>query len=73
MGAGKGWGIVHRIRPAVWADGGGLELVGVEDGVVLLMCEGAYAGRPSSMMTLEMGIGALVREEIPEVGEVVAL
>ncbi len=62
-----------KIRPALQADGGDVELAGVEEGVVKLRLKGACAGCPMSEMTLKQGIERLLKEEIPEVKEVVAV
>jgi Fe-S cluster biogenesis protein NfuA len=62
-----------KIRPALQADGGDVELVGVEDGVVKVSLRGACVGCPMSTMTLKQGIERILKEEIPEVKEVVAV
>jgi Fe-S cluster biogenesis protein NfuA len=62
-----------KIRPALQADGGDVELVGVEEGVVKVMLKGACAGCPVATLTLKNGIERLLKEEIPEVKEVVAV
>jgi Fe-S cluster biogenesis protein NfuA len=62
-----------RIRPALQADGGDVELVGVEAGVVKLKLKGSCAGCPMSTMTLKLGIERVLKEQIPEVKEVVAV
>ena len=62
-----------KIRPALQADGGDVELVGVDDGVVKVSLTGACAGCPMSTMTLKVGIERILKEEIPEVKEVVAV
>jgi len=62
-----------QIRPALQADGGGVELVDVTDGVVKLKLTGACSGCPMSTMTLKMGIERVLKEQIPEIKEVVAV
>ena len=62
-----------KIRPALQADGGDVELVGVDGGVVKVSLTGACAGCPMSTMTLKQGIERILKEEIPEVKEVVAV
>ena len=62
-----------KIRPALQADGGDVELVGVDGGVVKVILKGACAGCPMSTMTLKSGIERILKEEIPEVKEVVAV
>ena len=62
-----------RIRPALQADGGDVELVDVKEGVVSLRLTGACKGCPMATMTLRNGIERILREEVPEVEEVVAV
>jgi len=62
-----------RIRPSLQADGGDVELVGVSNGVVKLKLTGACVGCPMSTMTLKLGIERFLKEQIPEVKEVVAV
>ena len=65
---------LERIRPALQADGGDLELVDVgEDGIVKVRLKGACAGCPMSQMTLKQGIESNLKQEIPEVKEVIAV
>lgn len=63
-----------RIKPALQADGGDVELVEVTpDGVVKVRLTGACAGCPMSQMTLKMGIESQLKKEVPEVKEVVSV
>jgi len=55
------------------ADGGNVELVEVEDGLVKVKLTGACGGCPMSQITLKMGIERLLKKEIPEIKEVVAV
>jgi Fe-S cluster biogenesis protein NfuA len=65
-------GVIDLIRPAVQADGGDIELVDVaEDGVVQVRFHGACHGCPSSHMTLQHGIERNLREQVPEVTQVI--
>ena len=64
---------LDKIRPALMADGGNVELVEVEDGVVKVRLTGACSGCPMSQMTLKMGIERHLKKEIQEVKEVVAV
>ena len=64
---------LNRIRPALQADGGDVELVDVSDGVVKLRLMGACGGCPMATMTLKAGIERVLKEEVPEVQEVVAV
>ena len=62
-----------KIRPALQADGGDVELVDVEGGVVKVTLKGACAGCPVATMTLKQGIERLLKEQVPGVKEVVAV
>ena len=64
---------IDRVRPALQADGGDVELVEVKDGVVSVRLTGACGGCPMATMTLKNGIESIIREEVPEVKEVVAV
>ncbi|MFB0564283.1 MAG: NifU family protein [Candidatus Aminicenantaceae bacterium] len=64
---------LNKIRPALMADGGNVELVEVDGGVVKVRLTGACGGCPMSQMTLKMGIEKHLRKEIPEIREVVAV
>jgi len=64
---------IDRVRPALQADGGDVELVEVKDGVVSVRLTGACGGCPMATMTLKNGIERVIREEVPEVKEVVAV
>ncbi len=64
---------LKQIRPALQADGGDVELVDVNDGIVKLRLRGACAGCPMATMTLQHGIEQVLKEQVPEVKEVVAV
>ncbi len=61
------------IRPALLADGGNVELVDVKEGVVTVKLIGSCSGCPMATMTLKHGIERALKEEIPEIKEVVAI
>ena len=64
---------LEKVRPSLQADGGNVELVDVsDDGVVKVKLTGACGGCPMSQMTLKMGIERVVKEDVPEVKEIVA-
>ena len=65
--------ILDKIRPSLVADGGNVELVDVNDGTVEVKFTGACDGCPMATMTLKMGIEQILKQEIPEVKEVVAV
>ena len=63
---------LHQVRPALQRDGGDIELVSVEDnGVVKVRLKGACGSCPMSTMTLKMGVEKHLKQQIPEVTEVV--
>jgi Fe-S cluster biogenesis protein NfuA len=62
-----------KIRPALQADGGDVELVDINDGIVSVRLKGACNGCPMATMTLKSGIERILRIEIPEVKEVVSV
>jgi Fe-S cluster biogenesis protein NfuA len=63
--------VINLIRPAVQADGGDIELVGIRGGnVVEVRFHGACHGCPSSTMTLQYGIERSIREKVPEITQV---
>lgn len=59
--------VLEEIRPALQADGGDIDFVGVENNVVKVKLLGACGTCPSSLVTLKMGVEARLKEEIPEV------
>ena len=64
---------LNKVRPALQADGGDVELVEVKGEVVKVRLTGACGGCPMSQMTLKMGIERHLKSEIPEVKEVIAV
>lgn len=65
--------ILEEIRPSLQADGGDIELVDVEDGVVRVRLKGSCAGCPMSQMTLAFGVEKRLKEKLPEVKRVEAV
>ena len=62
-----------EIQPAVAMDGGFIAFAGFENGTVFLKMQGACSGCPSSSVTLKQGIETHLKNQIPEVQQVVAL
>jgi Fe-S cluster biogenesis protein NfuA len=62
--------ILDKLRPYIQRDGGDVELVEVEEGIVRVRLLGACGSCPSSTITLKAGIERALMEEIPEVREV---
>ncbi len=65
--------VLDKIRPSLVRDGGDVELVDVSNGTVKVKLTGACGGCPMAAMTLKMGIERMLKQEIPEVKEVVAV
>lgn len=64
---------LNKIRPVLQADGGDAELVDVKDGVVFIRLTGACGGCPMSALTLRMGVERVIKAEVPEVKQLVAV
>ena len=64
---------LEELRSFLQQDGGDVELVDVEDGVVKVKLTGACAGCPGAQMTLTMGIERRLKAEVPEVTQVIAV
>jgi len=65
--------VLDKVRPYLVQDGGNVELVEVADGTVKVRLTGHCAGCPHSTMTLKNGIEKILKQEIPEVKEVIAV
>ncbi|MBN3525492.1 MULTISPECIES: NifU family protein [Paenibacillus] len=63
--------VLDKLRPFLQRDGGDVELVDVEDGIVKLRLMGACGSCPSSTITLKAGIERALVEEVEGVKEVV--
>ncbi len=61
------------VRPAVENDGGAIDYIGYEEGVVTVELKGSCAGCPSSTQTLKGGIENLLKSNFAHIKEVVAL
>ncbi len=64
---------LEKIRPSLRADGGDIELVDVQDGIVTVRLTGACGSCPMSTMTLRMGVERVIKQEVPEIKELVAV
>lgn len=67
--------VISRLRPLLQADGGDIELVGVDEttGIVSVRLQGACRGCPGAKMTLKMGVERHLKEKVAGVSEVVSL
>jgi Fe-S cluster biogenesis protein NfuA len=63
---------LDEVRPYLESHGGGVELVGVQDGVVRLALEGSCNGCPSSTATLKLAIEDAIRRAAPDVESIEA-
>lgn len=61
---------LDEIRPGLQADGGDVELVSIDGGVVRLRLQGACAGCPMSRITLKDGIERYLKSQVPGVDRV---
>ena len=59
--------ILESLRPMLIQDGGNIELVDIEDGVVKVRLVGSCVSCSSSLMTLKMGIEKALKKAIPMV------
>lgn len=65
--------VFEQIRPNIQMDGGDIEFVKFEDGVVYVRLHGACIGCPASSYTLKLGVEEALKEHIAEVRDVIAL
>jgi Fe-S cluster biogenesis protein NfuA/nitrite reductase/ring-hydroxylating ferredoxin subunit len=62
---------LDRVRPYLGSHAGGVEYLGVTDGVARLRLEGSCHGCPSSTVTVQLAITGAVQDAAPEVTDVV--
>ncbi len=67
--------VINTIRPLLQADGGDIELIGIDEstGTVSVRLQGACRGCPSAAMTLKMGVERHLKEKVPAVQKVEAV
>ena len=65
--------VLNIVRPSLQADGGNVELIGVDGGIVSVRLTGACGSCPMSTVTLRLGIERLLRKEVPEMTRLVAV
>jgi len=58
---------LDSVRPYLASHEGGVEIVGIEDGVVLLALEGSCDGCPSSAATVKLAVEKAILERVPEI------
>jgi Fe-S cluster biogenesis protein NfuA/nitrite reductase/ring-hydroxylating ferredoxin subunit len=64
---------LDSVRPYLESHEGGIDIVGIEDGVVLLRLEGSCDGCPSSAATVKLAVEKAILERVPEISEVRAV
>lgn len=64
---------LDNIRPALQADGGDIQLVSIEDGIVKVRLTGACGGCPMSQATMTLGVEKAIKKEVPGIKKVVAI
>jgi Fe-S cluster biogenesis protein NfuA len=65
--------LLDKIRPSIQSDGGDVELIDIrEDNVVVVRLKGACDSCPMATLTLKAGIERILKEQIPEIKEVIA-
>jgi len=63
-------GVLDQLRPAMEADGGGVEVVAIEGACVRVRLRGTCLGCPSASLTMRLGIERRLREKLPWVERV---
>ena len=64
---------LKELRPQLQADGGDIELVEVENGIVKVKMKGECAGCPMSTITLQWGVENFLKKKIPGIVKVEAV
>ena len=62
-----------EIKPQIQADGGDIELVAIENGIVKVRLRGSCVGCPMSALTLKAGVERIIKQQVPEVKSVEAV
>lgn len=64
---------LEDIRPALQADGGDIQLVNVEDGIVKVRLSGACGSCPMSQATMSLGVEKAIKRAVTGVKKVIAV
>jgi Fe-S cluster biogenesis protein NfuA len=64
---------IDAIRPALQMDGGDIEFVGIEDGVVKVSLSGACDSCSISWLTLKAGVERILKDRVPGITAVEAV
>lgn len=63
--------IIDNLKPYLISDGGNIDFIKYEDNIVYVKLQGACANCEMLDMTLKDGIESVIKDEIPEVVEVI--
>ena len=63
--------VLDRIRPFLQADGGDIALLSVRGNTVTVRLMGKCAGCPSAHLTLHVGVEMAIKDEVPEIDELI--
>lgn len=65
--------IIEKVRPALVMDGGNIEFVDYDDGILKVKLLGACHGCPMAGITLKNAVFGVLKEYVPEIKEVIAI
>jgi Fe-S cluster biogenesis protein NfuA len=65
--------LIHKVRPYLQRDGGDIEILNVEDGIVYVKMMGACDGCVALDVTLKQGIETMLLENVPGIIAVVTV
>ena len=63
--------VIDNLRPYLISDGGNIDFVKYEDGIVYVKMQGACADCQILDVTLKDGIECVLKDEVPEIREVI--
>jgi Fe-S cluster biogenesis protein NfuA len=64
---------LDEIKPQIQADGGDIDLVAIENGIVKVRLRGSCVGCPMSALTLKQGVERIIKSKVPEIESVEAV
>lgn len=64
---------LDEIKPQIQADGGDIDLVAVENGIVKVRLRGSCVGCPMAALTLKQGVERIIKSKVPEIESVEAV
>ncbi|MBI2835657.1 MAG: NifU family protein [Acidobacteria bacterium] len=65
--------VLDRVRPFMQADGGDVELIDIVGNKAKVRLMGNCVGCPSAHLTLYMGLEMALKDEVPELEEVLVM